>query len=280
LIMAMEYNAAAPVFSSKSQMENSDYACSCRFDKSMLYGVECKSSVQNDFYIRAQTGNLPLTTTDFGLMQVATAPSASFPTNSVIGELWMSYDVVFRRPKASPARFGYAVFGTNQNITVNSSTFVNYTPLTPSVPPVYPQIVYGALDKCYYTTSGTNLILTFPDALVGDVYLINMLQQSLNGAGYPVGGSVAYSTATATHATLSTSLVPNGTGGRIWWQGSTFDVFSMTWVFYCTITSVVTAPTITIAGPGALATSISGSETVTVSTILTISDIFNGIAPF
>lgn len=99
-IAAMEYNSSMPAFTSKFAMENSAAAVSTRLDKNLMYGVECAAgaNVQNCYYIRQGASTLPLTTTDLGLFQFAIAPGAGVPTSSVLGELWVAYDVELDRP--------------------------------------------------------------------------------------------------------------------------------------------------------------------------------------
>lgn len=132
VIMTCEYNAALPAFTSKAAMENSEFALSGRFDQSLMYGVECAENSQNAYYCRGQPGMapLPVTTTDLGDFYIATAPASTFPANSIIGELWVSYDIEFRRPRISAIRGGYYRF-SSQGQSV--ATVGNYT-----VTPVYP----------------------------------------------------------------------------------------------------------------------------------------------
>jgi hypothetical protein len=110
VVMAMQYNAAASPFATKGAMENSDYAISARFDKNMLYGIECKagSTAQNRFYTRSGnvSGTMPLSLTDMGLFQISTAPSSSYPTDATIGELWVTYDIEYFIPRASYSNWG------------------------------------------------------------------------------------------------------------------------------------------------------------------------------
>jgi hypothetical protein len=160
-IMSMEYDAAALPFTNKPQMENSDFAMSARFDKCGMYGVECKSNVQNAYYVRySNTTNLPLTTTDLGTFYFATQPAITFPENSVIGELWVTYDIEFRRPRISPARYGYAHLSGNGPKT---STLI--------FDPIYASklVAYGSLSTISYNSSTG--VFSFPDADVGDTYL-------------------------------------------------------------------------------------------------------------
>jgi len=112
MIMAMEYNSSSPSYSSKFSMENSAHAISERLDRNMAYGVECKagSNAQNCYYTRSTTSTLPITTTDLGKFQIAVAPSATVPTSTVLGELWVTYDVALKRPIISSASGTYHLY--------------------------------------------------------------------------------------------------------------------------------------------------------------------------
>lgn len=179
VIMAMEYNAAAPAFTNKPQMENSDFAISARFDKNMVYGVECSTNSQNTYYVRSSGSPLPLTTTDLGTMYVATQPSASYNAAAAvnIGELWVSYDIEFLRPRISPARFGYAHF-TGTTVGAGRAT-MNLIPKT----------VYGTLTGATLTQVAAALSFTFPNADLGDTYqvLLNAGTTGVNTFSGPIG---------------------------------------------------------------------------------------------
>jgi len=129
-IAAIEYNSASPPFTSKFSMENSAMAVSTRLDKNLMYGVECATgdNAQNCYYIRNGLSTLPLTTTDMGLFQFAVAPGAGVPTNSVLGELWVAYDVVLDRPYLNMDDIGSChIFRSgvsNTNPLGTASTFV------------------------------------------------------------------------------------------------------------------------------------------------------------
>lgn len=102
-IVAMQYNAASSPFTSKAQMENSDFAISARLDKSVMYGIECKDLANNNLFIRSAdvSSSVPLTSTDVGLLQIALQTGTGIPSGSVIGELWVSYDIDLMRPHIS-----------------------------------------------------------------------------------------------------------------------------------------------------------------------------------
>jgi hypothetical protein len=118
IIAAMQYNAANPPFTNKAQMENSDFAISARIDKSIMYGIECKDLSTNTLYIRNRdiSNDVPLTSTDVGAMQIAIQSGTGIAANTVIGELWVSYDIHLMRPHITTSSQGGAILFTAQNM--------------------------------------------------------------------------------------------------------------------------------------------------------------------
>lgn len=164
IIASMAYNAASPPFTNKYTMENSAAAISTRIDKNLMYGVECAkgSNPQNCYYVRNGASTLPLTTTDLGNFQLAVAPASTVPANAVLGELWVTYDVILNRPVLNNDRFGYF---HNVRTGVNNTTVLG----TSSVSGPYNR---GAMNMM--VTTGVNTGLTFSDAVVGDLYQIDL----------------------------------------------------------------------------------------------------------
>jgi hypothetical protein len=201
VILAAEYNSANPAFTSKPQMENSDFAISVRFDEKAMYGIECSSNVQNSYYVRSGNSSLPLTTTDLCTMYVATQPGSNFPVNTTIGELWVSYDIEFMRPRVSPARFGYAHFFGN---------YVNPTPgnvITLALVATN-SIVYGALSGVTCANNGSGTTLTFPNANIGDIYFVNI---SLQCTVAPASGILFGTLSSIGCGPINTFTNPNAT---------------------------------------------------------------------
>lgn len=131
VIMATNYNAAAPVFTDKGQMQAYDGAMSCKTTESMTHGVECdvtKLAGSDAHYVRvgAAPAGQDIKTYDHGIFQLAIANSpASFAGNS-IGELWVSYTVRLAKPKFSVARG----LGINRDLFVtNSATLTASQPM-------------------------------------------------------------------------------------------------------------------------------------------------------
>lgn len=165
-VMAMEYNSAAPVFTTKPQMENSDYALSARLDKSGMYGVECAkgSQAQEYFYVRAPGQTVVPNLYDVGTMQIGVATTTvaaggtGLVAGSAIGELWVTYDVELIRPRISVFRPGYA--------HLRSSGVTSALPLGPTASQSI--IAYGSLTGLNTLNGGR--ALNFPNASIGDIY--------------------------------------------------------------------------------------------------------------
>lgn len=178
--LAAEYNAAAPPYKTMPAMNNSDYAISARLDNSGLYAIECApgSQATNYLYIRAPGltvgagGTMPTSLCDVALMQMGTLPGSTITAGSMLGELWVSYDVELIRPRIPIGRFA----------TLHQ-WFGNYDDET-GLPSVVPTVNIGnsTLTGAGFTTGG-NFI--FPGAGVGDVYelRISWISDKLVAAG-------------------------------------------------------------------------------------------------
>lgn len=101
VVMATEYNAAAPNFTDKASMESTIFADSSKPSESMIHYIECSrtQTVISDLYIR--TGSVPSGQDqkffDLGNFQIGTF---GFQAQSVdVGELWVSYQVVLLKPR-------------------------------------------------------------------------------------------------------------------------------------------------------------------------------------
>jgi hypothetical protein len=257
LVMAMEYNAASSPFTNKTQMENSDFAISCRLDHNMVYGVECNNQPMDGYLVRNSNLSLPAPLTDMGLFQIAVAPSTTVPINTVLGELWVSYHVLLRRPKLTPARFGYAHFRFTFPVILASAVYSFGT-----LNPIYSPIIYGSLTNCYVNTPNSN-VLFFPYAEVGDTYSVNM---------------VWYFPGVATVTSYGSIILSNLTGMTAYNQNSTyFTNCTGTFGNYVTFTAMVTVTSIaTIPSFGFSGITATNSNTGTVNMDLIVTDLGNG----
>lgn len=98
VVMATNYNADALPYTTKQQMENSEFAVATKPTINLMHGIECADSqtILPQRYIRAgvPTAGQDLRLYDHGLFQFATA---SNPVQT-LGELWVSYCVEFFKP--------------------------------------------------------------------------------------------------------------------------------------------------------------------------------------
>jgi hypothetical protein len=169
VILAMQYNADDVPFTTKPQMENSDFAISVRPDMSCMYGVECKEQPLNGRYIRfAATPITSIQLYDMGVLNVATN-STAYATGTSLGELWVSYKISLRKPKLTnfPTRYGYARY---------SFSFVTAVTINISSTAVTTYVSYGILNNI--SIPSNNHLSLGALVQVGDVILIQLNYQT------------------------------------------------------------------------------------------------------
>lgn len=100
IIMAAEYNAAAPNFTSKFQMENYEFAVSGKPSEDVMFPLECAPEASGVRHLNVRSAAVPsgqdVKTYDFANFQLATLGSQAA---SDVGELWVSYDVELLKPR-------------------------------------------------------------------------------------------------------------------------------------------------------------------------------------
>jgi hypothetical protein len=112
VVMATNYNSDVPIYTTKQEMENSEYAVSVKPTCDLMHGVECATNqtVLSELYIRS--GSVPagqdLRLYDLGNFQFATQAN---PVQD-LGELWVTYIVEFFKPTL-PADVGGNVLSAN-----------------------------------------------------------------------------------------------------------------------------------------------------------------------
>lgn len=234
VVLAMEYNANAPPYTSKPQMENSDFAVSARPDKSMIYGVECANNATNNYYIRTGSTSLPLTTTDLGLFNVATLTPLATGVN--LGELWVSYDVELFRPHISPARYGYAHWALTVPAGLPAGLLNLSTLTVPSgVPPSGVRQGSCSTFTLSNATGASASTIVMTDADVGDTFMLVVTKNNTAASAQGI---------TVTTVGLSNPLVLSKYSSNYTATGSTAGD---TEIFYLTVTSNAVTPTIRIA---------------------------------
>jgi len=96
-----QYDPSEPDFTSKQQCENYVGAQSAVVSNSLLHGIECapQSNVLTKMYVRSSdniSDEEDLKFYDWGKIQIFTQGAQA---TSVIGEMWVSYDIEFSKPR-------------------------------------------------------------------------------------------------------------------------------------------------------------------------------------
>jgi len=194
VVMATNYNADVPIYSTKQQMENSEYAVSVKPTDNLMHMVECDpiQTVVPQAYVR--TGGVPagqdLRLYDQGNFQFATI---SNPVQN-IGELWVTYCVEFFKPilpLTSAAAGGAVDHYTRGNGSGGNTTLFGLIPISNNLQQLGTNVVQ---------TSSTVSTLFFPTFFAG-VYCVEVTW---------VGTAVAISTPVITYGSCSNVPVFNG----------------------------------------------------------------------
>lgn len=173
VIMSTDYDSADATFTSKQEMENTEYGVSCKPSVNMIHGIECARSQTpvSELYIRAfdVPSGKDIRLYDIGRFSIASTGCQG--TNVNLGELWISYDIdVFKAIEQVP---GYLTpFATYSLVGMDATH-----PLGTS------QITFGSTASPPFTNQGEDQIgLTFPSVnrvswpitiQVGAIYLVN-----------------------------------------------------------------------------------------------------------
>lgn len=104
VILNTNYNSAAADFQDKAEMQQYTNVSSARLTESCQHFVECdpdKNSGSKGEYVRANPviENQDIKTYDHGKFQIAISNVAASYANVSLGELWVSYTILLRKPK-------------------------------------------------------------------------------------------------------------------------------------------------------------------------------------
>jgi len=102
IIMTTNYNAGQPDFTTSADMLNNIGTVSARpIDGPIIHGIECDDTknVMSSYFVRsgAVPDNQDIKTYDMGRYQIATEGMPE--DNQLQGQLWVSYNIVLRKPK-------------------------------------------------------------------------------------------------------------------------------------------------------------------------------------
>lgn len=107
VVMCTDYDSADAPFTSKQQMENTEFGVSCKPSTNMIHAIECAPQLTsvNEKYIRAYNApsNTDIRLYDMGRFYIAT--NGFQGTNVNCGELWVSYDVTLIKAIEQPPAY-------------------------------------------------------------------------------------------------------------------------------------------------------------------------------
>lgn len=194
VVMATQYNVASPPFMDKQSMQVHDGAMSCKTTENMVHGIECddrKRSGSDELFVR--TGALAATEDvkdyDHATFNLALSNLPNAFLNQAIGELWVTYTVVLRKPKMAAGRGAL----TEGDLFVANTRSASGTAfgLDGDVLSAYGNSLGGSV------TAGSNFVqYTFPDDFAGYVEIrLRYEGADLTGAANPItqssGGNVS-----------------------------------------------------------------------------------------
>lgn len=158
VILATEYNAGAPLFTSKSQMENYAHGQSGVPSEDIVHEIECQraQTTVSQPYVRGDqipNGQDPRLY-DFGIFQIATQ---GMPANEVVlGELWCTYCVELIKPKI-PAQVSTLNVPVDHFILNSGAVSTAHYFGNPGTTPVVPD--FGTLGSTIQTISSLDYLL-------------------------------------------------------------------------------------------------------------------------
>ncbi len=211
IVMGTQYNADAPIYTTKQAMENSEYAVSVKPTLPLIHGIECATPLTTLPQRYVRTGALPssqdLRFTDYGIFQFATQAN---PIQN-LGELYVSYCVEFFKPELPTDVGGNVTSGhvsrsasTNASPMGATSKFVSGTLLIAVNPTSFSWLASPA--QQYLVTlfwSGTSVPCTIPSQTY-----TGLAQQTL-WIGDTSAAAVAGNGATTTTMSFSTIVQCN-----------------------------------------------------------------------
>lgn len=178
VIMATDYDTADPIYASKVEMENAGYANSTKPSHTAMHGIECEPSERATKLLHCgvpRTGEEKFY--DLGRFSIATQGCSA--VNQNLGELWISYDVVFYKKQlavdSSSARSLFAATGAFSELSGNYA----------GAPPTFG--AGSSLDEITYSLipSGSYFAgkISFPPAQGSGVYQLSYFARFSDG--YP-----------------------------------------------------------------------------------------------
>lgn len=219
--MATQYNVLNPAFTNKIQMQNYEFATSCRPSDSMMHPLECDPSQTptNIYYTSPSATGGDLRFVNMANFQIATVGMQS--PGTIIGELWLSFEIELLKPRLSSVIAGTLTYNCTAYNPVSSTNL--FTSPSAVANTGYP----GALIFFTATT------IQFTQLLPGSVYQILLIVK-----GTATGALVAPTVSAITGGVQSLTYEPDSNGGTGMSAGSSTDTRAIS--YYCFLANSAT----------------------------------------
>jgi hypothetical protein len=131
VIIATDYDPYDLPYSTKQEMENSDYACSTKPALDLIHGIECdKRERLTHMYYTSTDNGAPATAYSLGTAYVATQGCSVANVN--LGELWISYDITFYKKQLVDNSVISRTLSATGTCDIDESFFANTTSVVDS----------------------------------------------------------------------------------------------------------------------------------------------------
>lgn len=256
IVMATEYNPYGTPFGSKQEMENYEWAVSCKPSCNLVHQVECAKSqnVVGEYFVR----NAPVPTGqdqrlyDLGIMYAATQGMQS--AGNSIGELWISYEIEFRKPRMNADldvlfdHFSIAT-ATNGNISPGLP-FGNNTAVLKGTSTSSLGGTITCANPAKYTFPTGQIQNSSVSVAIGDVFLVTHSQLFVTG-----GATGTYTIGNLTGCTVAPLALQGGTANldqQIDVTTATARTISAMWTITITALAAQTPPSFTVQSNGGM----------------------------
>lgn len=232
--MATNYEPGSNAFATKQAMENTEYATTGAPNCNLLHGIECAPTERPDRVMYVRNGPVPSGTgtssADLGFFTIATGGQSSGA--AVLGELWVTYDIVFWKPEAVAAyQLGMSACAFAVNAAGGAAVNLFETD----------SLIYGTGGLGHVNSNGfagcgsllTNT-LSWPDACVGKTFFVMMQiygdSTAITANTWTLAGcsAVAVGTIVGTSYNSATSWSNSGTTSAGFFDGRVISVDART----------------------------------------------------
>lgn len=160
VVMATQYNVLLPTFQNKQQMENYEFGTSVKPSSSVIHPIECDPAVTSFgpiFQVRIDGNTAQGDARLYDMAKFSIATNGMQGTNVNCGELWVSYQIEFLKP-----RMGNTNFASQYHLGGDGGTIIAADMFSDAV------LADNSADNGI--TFGTNTIV-FPNWLSGNVII-------------------------------------------------------------------------------------------------------------